>query len=90
MAVAVDTEEIQKPNNQSEYLDASQNQGYLLAGPHKKDYNVVGSILGYPYSAKLPLVVVRQECCEDAKLLQRWAPSTFQVQLKPHKVHVAI
>ena len=28
--------------------------GFLFRGPHHKDYSSLGSILGYPYSGKLP------------------------------------
>ena len=31
-----------------------QNQGYLFGGPYKKDYSILGSILGSPYFEKLP------------------------------------
>ena len=31
----------------------SQNWGYLFAGPYKKDYSTLGSILGSPYFGKL-------------------------------------
>ena len=32
----------------------SQNWGYLIGGPHNKDYSIWGSILGSPYFGKLP------------------------------------
>ena len=28
--------------------------GVLLGGPHNKEYSILGSILGFPYSGKLP------------------------------------
>ena len=31
------------------YLGVSQNYGYLLGGPHNKDYSILRSILGSPY-----------------------------------------
>ena len=36
------------------YMGVSQNEGYLLRGPHNKDYSILGSILGFPYFEKLP------------------------------------
>ena len=35
-------------------MEVSQNEGYHLGGPNKKDYNILGSILGSPYFGKLP------------------------------------
>ena len=35
-------------------MGVSQNYGYLLWGPHNKDYSILGSILGSPYLGKLP------------------------------------
>ena len=32
----------------------SQNYGYPFGGPHNKDYNILGSTLGFPYLGKLP------------------------------------
>ena len=32
----------------------SQNWGYFFGGPHNKDYNISGSILGSPDFGKLP------------------------------------
>ena len=32
------------------------NYGYLFGGPIKKDYSILGSILGSPHFGKLPLV----------------------------------
>ena len=37
-----------------EDMGVSQNQGYLLRGPHNKDYSILGSILGSPELGKLP------------------------------------
>ena len=37
-------------------VGVSQNEGYLLGGPHNKDYSILGSILGSPYLGKLPCV----------------------------------
>ena len=31
-------------------------RGTFLGGPHNKDYSILGSILGYPDSGKLPYV----------------------------------
>ena len=31
----------------------SQHWGYLVGGPHNKDYSIFGSILGSPYFGKL-------------------------------------
>ena len=33
-------------------------RGTFLGGPHNKDYNILGSILGPPYFGKLPGVVL--------------------------------
>ena len=35
------------------YMGVSQNQGYLIGGPHSKDYSILGSIFGSPYFGKL-------------------------------------
>ena len=35
-------------------MGVSQNQGYLFGGLYSKDYNILGSILGYPNFEKLP------------------------------------
>ena len=32
----------------------SPNWGYLLGGPHNKDYSILGSISGPPFLEKLP------------------------------------
>ena len=32
-----------------EDIGVSQNWGYLFGGPHNKDYNLLGSILGSPF-----------------------------------------
>ena len=37
-----------------EYLGVSHSYVYLFGGPYKKDYSLWGSILGSPYSRKLP------------------------------------
>ena len=36
------------------YKEVSQNDGYLIQGPHNKDCSILGSILGSPYFGKLP------------------------------------
>ena len=38
-------------------LGVSHNLGYHFGGPHNKDYNILGSILEYPYFGKLPFMV---------------------------------
>ena len=35
-------------------VEVSQNDGYLIGGPHNKDCSILGSILGSPYFGKLP------------------------------------
>ena len=35
-------------------MGGSQSYGYLFGGPHNKDYNILGSILGSPFLRKLP------------------------------------
>ena len=35
------------------YVKVSQNYGYLVGGPHNKDYSILGSILGPRYFGKL-------------------------------------
>ena len=40
------------------HLWVSQKWGYHFRGPHNKDYNIVGSILGSPYFEKLPFCYV--------------------------------
>ena len=35
-------------------MGISQNWGYLIGGPHNKDYSILGSTLGSPYFGKLP------------------------------------
>ena len=35
-------------------MGISQNYGYLLGGPHNKDYSMLGSTLGSPCFGKLP------------------------------------
>ena len=37
-------------------MEDSQNKGYLIGGPHSKDNNILGSILGYPNFGKLPYI----------------------------------
>ena len=37
-------------------MGVSQNYGYHFGGPNNKDYSILGSILGSPYSGKVPLV----------------------------------
>ena len=32
----------------------SQNSGFPIGGPQKKDYNILGSLSGSPYLGKLP------------------------------------
>ena len=36
------------------HMGVSQNWGYLIGGPQNKDCSILGSILGSPYSGKLP------------------------------------
>ena len=35
-------------------MGVSQNRGIPFGGPYKKDYSILGSILGSPYVGKLP------------------------------------
>ena len=35
-------------------MGVSQKWGYHFGGPNKKDYGILGSILGSPYFGKLP------------------------------------
>ena len=35
-------------------MGVSQNKGYHFGAHHSKDYSILGSILGSPYSGKLP------------------------------------
>ena len=37
-------------------MEVSQNSVYLFGGPYNKDYNIIGSILGYRNFGKLPYV----------------------------------
>ena len=39
---------------EEEHMGVSQNQGYLFGGPHNKDSNILGFILGSPHFGKLP------------------------------------
>ena len=36
------------------YAEVSQNEGYFVGCPYSKDSSIWGSILGSPYSGKLP------------------------------------
>ena len=45
-----------------QFMEVSQNWGYLFGGPHNKDYSIWGSILGSPYFGKLPFIVKRESC----------------------------
>ena len=38
-------------------MSSSQNWGYPFGGPFKKDYSILGPILGPPYFGKLPFRV---------------------------------
>ena len=46
-------------------MEVPQNKGYLLGGPHNKDYSVLGGVLGFPYFGKLPFRV-------------QWDPASFE------------
>ena len=41
-------------HRKTELYGVSLNYGYLSAGPHNKDYSILGFILGSPYFEKLP------------------------------------
>ena len=43
------------------YMGVSQN---YFRGPHNKDYNIFGSILGFPYFGKVPYTYIYRETCE--------------------------
>ena len=36
------------------HMGVSQTWGYLIGGPHNKDYRILGSTWGSPYFGKLP------------------------------------
>ena len=38
----------------SPYMGVSQNEGYHFVGPYKKDYGILGFLLGSPYLRNLP------------------------------------
>ena len=42
------------------HVRVAQNLGFLLGGPHNKDYSILGSVLGYPYFGKLSYL--EKEC----------------------------
>ena len=52
-------------------MGVSQNQGYLFGGPYNKDCIFGGSILGSPYSGKLPnfAQVHAKMCTQQAQTL---------------------
>ena len=50
------------------YLGVSQNKGYLIGGPHNKDYIILGSILGSSYFGKPPYNVFLYSLLRPIKL----------------------
>ena len=56
-------------------MGISQNSGYLFGGPHNKDYNMSGSILGSPYFGELPCLpstIRLRDCTIPRKPLGSW------------------
>ena len=44
------------------YIGGFPKLGVPFGGPYNKDYSILGSVLGSPYSRKLPIVEVRGQC----------------------------
>ena len=49
------------------YVGVSQNEGYHSGGPHNKDYDILGSILGSGYFGKLPCQAQNSLCSASVK-----------------------
>ena len=43
-------------------MGVSQNKGYHSGGPHNKDYNMLGTILGFPYFGNCHVGIHRASC----------------------------
>ena len=61
----------------------------ILGGPHNNDYSILGSILGFPYSGKLPYNDVRNHNSYSSnnnnKVLPEWKSkwrSTWEIEWK--------
>ena len=55
----------------------SLNYGYLIAGPHNKDYSILGSILGSPILGKYHILASKSRFLEDTTTWTLWDEDAF-------------